>query len=117
VFAFGKRILSLYGEHFSEAYVALCIVAIGSSCWTLFSLAPSLLLFVGERRALLTNLIVHGILLISLTLLLFGNLGHNGAAIAYAISISSLAIFNLLLANRCLGRRTQLPEATKFTPE
>lgn len=102
VFVFGKRILSLYGEQYVEAYFALCLVAIGSSVWTLFSLAPSFLLFVGARKALLANLITHGILLVLLTVVLFQSHGYRGAAAAYAISICSLALGNFYLANRYL---------------
>lgn len=111
IVVFGKSILGLYGESFVEAYPALCIIALGSSCWTLFSLAPSFLMFVGEGRSLVLNLLAHGTVLVVLTLLLFNSYGYNGAAMAYAVSISSLALVNLYLANAYIRR-----QGSAFTP-
>lgn len=104
IFVFGKKILGMYGDAFTEAYPALCIIAVGSSCWTLFSLAPSFLMFVGERRKLMFNLLAHGVLLVGLTVLLFLRYGYNGAAMAYAVSISSLALVNVYLADAYIRR-------------
>ncbi|GAA5509982.1 hypothetical protein [Novipirellula caenicola] len=96
----GDEILMLYGERFSDSYVPLCIVAFGSSVWTLFSLSPTFLLFAGERRTLLSLLCIHAVGLVVLLVLFFQAFGAAGAAAAYAISISSFAISNLLFANR-----------------
>ncbi len=82
------------------AYPALCIIAVGSSCWTLFSLAPTFLLYSDKRQMLMLNLIVHGLLLSGLTALLFAYRGVMGAAVAYAVAIGALSISNLLLALR-----------------
>ncbi len=100
VFFAGDEILMLYGERFAESYVPLCIVAFGSSVWTLFSLSPTFLLFAGERRTLLSLLCIHAVGLVVLLVLFFEAFGAAGAAAAYAISISSFAISNLLFANR-----------------
>ena len=104
VFFFGEQILGLYGDDFVEAYPAMCLVAFGSSVWTLFSLAPAVLLFTGGQRGLLVNLIIHGGLLAVLTNILFRYAGATGAAIAYAISISSLAFVSYRLAARRLSQ-------------
>ncbi len=101
----GPKILSLYGEDFSAAFPSLIVVALGSSVWTLFSLAPSYLLFVGERSILLKNMTAHAIGMMVSTVILFTAFGAIGAAVAYAISITSLALVNLRLANRSLARR------------
>ncbi|WP_442505820.1 hypothetical protein SH528x_004631 [Novipirellula sp. SH528] len=100
VFLAGDEILMLYGERFAASYVPLCIVAFGSSVWTLFSLSPTFLLFAGERRTLLSLLCIHAVALVVLLVLFFEAFGASGAAAAYAISISSFAISNLLFANR-----------------
>ncbi|EMI20207.1 membrane protein [Rhodopirellula maiorica SM1] len=100
VFFAGDEILMLYGERFAASYIPLCIVAFGSSVWTLFSLSPTFLLFAGERRTLLSLLCIHAVSLVVLLVLFFEAFGAAGAAAAYSISISSFAISNLLFANR-----------------
>ncbi len=95
VFWLGRSILSLYGDDFPAAFPALCVIAIGSSCWTLFSLAPGFLQFAGEYKFLLRNLLVHGLLLAILTMTLFNYYGVNGAACAFAITICLLSLTNL----------------------
>lgn len=100
VAVFGKSILSLYGPRFIVSYPALCWIAIGSSMATLFSLAPTFLLYAGRRRLLTWLLFVHALMLLTLTVVLFRQYGGTGAAAAYAISVSSYAISNLCCANR-----------------
>lgn len=101
----GRYILSLYGEDFVAAYPSLLVIALGSSVWTLFSLAPSYMLFVGERSQLLKNMCVHAVVLVVSTVVLFPMLGAIGAAIAFATSIVSLTMVNLRLANQSVARR------------
>lgn len=103
--ACGRYVLCLYGEDFVAAFPSLLVIALGSSVWTLFSLAPSYLLFVGERRLLLKNMFVHSLVLVAGTVVLFPWLGALGAAIAYAVSIASLSLVNLRLANQSIARR------------
>ncbi len=98
IFVFGQSILSIYGDDFTSAYPALCVIAVGSSFWTMFSLAPAFLLFIGKHRVLLLNLLGHGALLSLLTAILFPLYGVMGAAIAYALAISSLATINFAVA-------------------
>ncbi|QDT06242.1 hypothetical protein K227x_46510 [Rubripirellula lacrimiformis] len=104
VFLAGRKLLGLYGDGFEEAYPAMCIVAIGSSVWTYFSLAPHYLLFSGARRRLQAAMIVHAIVLLVLTVGLFRTHGIIGAAIAYAVTITSLALTNAYLAGRRLQK-------------
>ncbi len=108
ILLFGRQVLSLYGDDFTAAYPSLLIVAVGSSVWTLFSLAPSYLLFVGERRLLLKNMLLHAVILIVSTAVLFSSFGAFGAAVAYAVTISSLTLVNLRLANRSIESRKGL---------
>tara|TARA_R110002049_G_scaffold50370_2_gene142998 strand:- start:69316 stop:70623 length:1308 start_codon:yes stop_codon:yes gene_type:complete len=100
ILLFGDQILGLYGKDFGSAYPELCLIAIGSSIWTLFSLAPAFLQFAGERKVLLFSLLGHGTLLAVLTVGLLPTFGATGAAAAFTISISSLAIVNVFLANQ-----------------
>lgn len=94
IFLLGRSILGLYGDDFPSAFPALCVIAIGSSCWTLFSLAPGFLQFAGEYKVLLRSLLVHGLLLAILTITLFIYFGVFGAACAYAITTCSLSLTN-----------------------
>ncbi len=95
---FGKPILRLYGEDFVSGYNALCVVAVGSSVWTLFSLSPSFLLYSGRRRILVTLLSSHSILMVLLMVVLFPNFGALGAAFAYALTVSGFALSSLFFA-------------------
>lgn len=104
IFVFGKQILSLYGGDFESAYPALCVIAVGSSVWTIFSLAPSFLLYVGERKQLLVSLFVHGVLLAVLSASLMRYFGVMGSAVAYTVTVTSLAITNQQLAQRYIRR-------------
>lgn len=113
IFLFGQQILGLYGPGFKDAYGALCVVAVGSSFWTLYSLAPSFLLFVGKRRALLFNLIGHGTLLVLLTLVLFPRYGVFGSAVAYAISVSAMALWNVYLGRAIYLQNGASPPVAK----
>ncbi len=99
---YGRDLLSLFGANFVSGYRALCLIAIGSSIWTVFSLAPSILLYLDQRRLLLRILSVHGIMLTVLTCVLFPAFGAIGAAAAYAISVSSFSVITSLLATRSL---------------
>ncbi|GAB5402885.1 MAG: hypothetical protein Aurels2KO_11160 [Aureliella sp.] len=101
----GRRVLSLYGDGFSAAFDSLVVIAVGSSVWTLFSLAPSYLLFVGERSLVLKNMAAHAIVMVAATAFLFTEFGAIGAAIAYAVVVASMALVNLWLANMVLARR------------
>ena len=104
IFLFGSRILGLYGEDFESAYPSLCLVASGASVWTLFSLAPTFLMFAGERKKLLLSFGSHAILMAVLTTILLQRFGATGAAAAFAISITSLAMTNLIFANHQFGK-------------
>ncbi|TWT83989.1 Polysaccharide biosynthesis protein [Planctomycetes bacterium CA13] len=104
---YGKRILNLYGDDFVYAYPSLCLVSVGSSVWTMFSLAPTFLLFANQRRPLITLLVIHAVMMTVLTVWLFSIQGALGAATAYAITTSSLALWNLTIANRYLKKRVR----------
>ncbi len=97
---FGEAILRLYGEQFVSAYASLLLVALGSSVWTVFSLAPTFLLFAGKRRLLWMIFLSHGILLTALTAFMARPFGAAGAATAYAVSVTSLALWSWQFAER-----------------
>lgn len=104
VFAFGERILGLYGNGFSGAYQSLRVIAIGACVWTMFSMAPTYLLFVGRRKSLFLCLFGHAIMLAIATIVLASWYGHFGAAVAFAVSISSLSLCSLSMAQQDFGR-------------
>lgn len=104
VFSFGETMLGWYGDGFSEGYRALRIVAVGASIWTLFSMAPTFLLFAGHRKSVFGVMIFHAIMLGLLTITLLSQYGYLGAAVAFSLSISSLSFCNLYLAQRAVAQ-------------
>ncbi|MGB7324539.1 MAG: hypothetical protein WBD31_06690 [Rubripirellula sp.] len=110
ILGFGDRILRLYGNQYASSYAELCLIAMGSSAWTLFSLAPTFLLFSEQRKSLLALLSIHAVMMFTLTTVLFSWYGAMGAAVAYTVTISSFATCNLVAANRHFAwlKRTQL---------
>lgn len=99
IFFFGRTILGWYGDKYVVAYPALCVIAIGSSIWTICSLAPTYLQYTDALGRLLGSLLGHAILLTVLTVWLNRMFGTFGVAIAYAVSISSLSLCNTWLAH------------------
>ncbi|TWU57828.1 lipopolysaccharide biosynthesis protein [Rubripirellula reticaptiva] len=109
VLGFGDRILRLYGNQYATSYAELCLIALGSSAWTMFSLAPTFLLFSDQRKSLLVLLSIHAVMMFTLTIVLFSWYGAMGAAIAYTVTISSFATCNSVAAKRHFAwlKRTQ----------
>ena len=107
IFQFGDQILGWYGEDFVNATASLRVIAIGASIWTLFSLAPTFLLFADRRTTLFLSMLVHAVALAVLTIGLFYRYGGIGAAWAFALTMSSLAICNLVLAQLEIKRLQQ----------
>ena len=53
ILAFGPSILSLFGENYSTEYPALCLIALGASVSTIFSLSPTYMHFTNRDRIVL----------------------------------------------------------------
>lgn len=98
MFCFGQPILSWYGSDYDESYASLLIVSVGACVWSLFSLAPTFLMFADRQKRVFINLGLHGALITVLTIVLFMEHGKIGAAIAFSGSITSLAFSNFLMA-------------------
>ncbi|MDP6466924.1 MAG: oligosaccharide flippase family protein [Pirellulaceae bacterium] len=90
IFIFGRSILAIFGPEFVSAYPALCIIAVGASISTLFSLAPTYLQFTDRSRSVLSAMVASVMLSLILCFPLSYYFGATGAAIAYAIPISML---------------------------
>lgn len=118
VFLFGKSILRIYGEDFVPGYSALCVVAVGSSVWTMFSLSPSFLLYSGGSRILMILLCIHAVLLVILMVVLFPTFGALGGALAYTLTVSAFTLTNLSVAHSRLGRLAAEPNgANRLTKQ
>jgi O-antigen/teichoic acid export membrane protein len=89
---FGSSILSLFGEQYSTEYWALCLIALGASISTIFSLAPTYMHFTNRDRTVLAALAAAAILNIALCIPLSDRYGALGAAIAYAVPVSLLHV-------------------------
>jgi O-antigen/teichoic acid export membrane protein len=90
VVLFGRSILGLYGDAFRVGHRSLVLVSAGTAVWTLFSIAPTYLKYVGRARfvelATAAAVLAH----VVLTWLLGRSHGHLGAAVAYALPIALL---------------------------
>jgi O-antigen/teichoic acid export membrane protein len=92
IIAFGRSILSLFGAQYSTEYPALCLIALGASISTIFSLAPIYMHFTNRDRIVLAALIAAVVLNLALCIPLSDRYGALGAAIAYAVPIALLHI-------------------------
>ncbi len=100
VILFGKQILGLFGEEFVDGYAALCIIAFATCVWTMESLAPSFLKYVGRERlvnmATAATVLAHVVLCFPLGYAF----GATGAALSYAIPVITLYGAMGILATR-----------------
>ena len=90
IIAFGPSILSLFGENYSTEYPALCLIALGASVSTIFSLSPTYMHFTNRDRIVLPALVASVVLNLALCIPLSDRYGALGAAIAYAVPVSLL---------------------------
>lgn len=90
VFVFGREILALFGPDYVAAYPATCIIAVGASFTTLFSVAPYFVQFLEkDRSALLPTGVATAVSLV-LYAWLGSAYGAVGAALAYTIPLCIL---------------------------
>lgn len=100
VVLFGRKILGLFGPEFELGYAALCWISGGASVSVWFSMAPSYLKFVGRNRMVLGITAAGGALNVLLLVWLGPRHGATGAAAAYAVSLSFMAVTFLGLGLR-----------------
>ncbi|OYP32985.1 lipopolysaccharide biosynthesis protein [Rhodopirellula sp. MGV] len=92
LYQFGDWILSLFGPQFVTSHTALIWISSGACLWTLFSLSPTALLFMGQSRQLAANLILHSVAMVGMIPIAFLEAGSNGVACVFAICLGSAAI-------------------------
>lgn len=97
---FGREILGLYGADFRAGYFALCFVSAGTCTWTMFSLAPVYLRFVGRSVVVIKVTIVAAIMMAILTGVLGVKFGATGAGVAFCTVLCTVALTFLLVARR-----------------
>ena len=105
VFFFGKDILRLFGEEFVAGYPALCIIAVATSVWTMASIAPSYLTYVGRHRFVVIATALTVMAHIGLCIPLGYYLGATGAAISYAVPVIVMYVTMALMASRHLRKK------------
>lgn len=104
VFFFGKQILALFGPEFVEGYMALCIIAVATSVWTLASLAPAYLKYVHKQKFVLVATTLTVLTHIGLCIPLGYWYGTTGAALSYAIPVIAMYVTMAAVATRELRR-------------
>lgn len=93
IMCFGRLALRAHGDEFEEAYLATCIIAIGASISTTFSLSPFGLHYIGLDKYVIKCICSATIVSISGCVYLANKYGATGAAIAYAIPMSLLHLW------------------------
>jgi O-antigen/teichoic acid export membrane protein len=108
IFLFGKKILLLFGPEFVSGYPALCIIATSTSVWTMSSLSPSYLKYIGKERfvIILTSLTI--VAHVGLCFLLSYYYGLTGAAISYALPVILLYVTMAFYANNQLTKQMKV---------
>jgi O-antigen/teichoic acid export membrane protein len=90
VIVLGKKILLLFGPEFVDGYTALTIVAVATVVWTMASLAPSYLKYIGKHRFVIISTTITVFLHIGLCFPLGYYYGATGAAISFAVPVTVL---------------------------
>ena len=90
IFVFGKKILLFFGPQYVEGYTALCILAVAASIWTMTSLAPPFLKYIGKNRFVTGSTIIAVVFHIILCFPLGYYYGATGAAVSFAIPVIAL---------------------------
>ena len=97
IIVFGEQILSLYGPEYREAYHCLVMIAIGTSTFNTFSMAPEFLKFSKQYKRVLGIQITIGIIMAGLTWWLGRAYGSYGAGMAVSISLLAMSLAFLFL--------------------
>jgi len=106
---FGEQILSLYGEEFRGGYRSLLLISIGTSIWTLFSVAPVYLQFTGQRAIALAGTLIGALMLLVLSWALGERYGATGVSIAFCVVTSCLSSLFVVLATRHFNHLSRSP--------
>ena len=101
----GRDILGLYGAEFSAGYPSLCFVSAGTCTWTMFSLAPVYLRFVGRSVIVISLTVAGAVMMAVLTTVLGLQYGATGAGIAFCAVLCTVSGSFLLVATREFFKR------------
>lgn len=104
--ALGGRILSLFGEEFAVAHLALLILLAGQTAWAATAAAGSVLNMTGHQNASAVILAVAAAANLGLCWLLIPPFGLEGAAAATAATMAGSNIAMAVYARRAIGLRS-----------
>ena len=86
----------LFGPRYSGATIALQILSVGFFVYASFGANSGILLTMGKTRLLMKIILIGSIINITLNTALIPSLGVIGAAIASALSLSAIRVFNAI---------------------
>ena len=92
VVIFGSSILSMFGSEYTAGYPALCLITVATCTWTLFSIAPAYLRFIGLTSFVMKVTIVSAVALAALTGVLGLYFGATGAATAFCVVLVGMTL-------------------------
>lgn len=102
VFPFGRLILSLFGPEFVKGFPALCILAVTTVIWAMFSLGPTYLIFIQRKKTVIAGTGIALAVHIGLCFPLGARFGATGAALSYAVAVIGLYVTLFFVANHQL---------------
>ena len=96
---FGQRLLDLFGNHFTQAYLPLVIISVGASFSALYADMPYYLQFLGFNRLVLSTTLIAMLTMLILAFVLGNQYGNTGVACAYMMPVVLLFMgFRLMVA-------------------
>ncbi|RKY21262.1 MAG: hypothetical protein DRQ55_04980 [Planctomycetota bacterium] len=96
----GRPLLQLFGEGFEQGQAALAVVSSGTAVWTVFSLKPSYLKYIGRQGFVLKGALAAVLAGMGLTAWLGPRLGALGGAIGFSVPLTCLYLVFALVATR-----------------
>ena len=104
----GSLLLKLFGQGFEVAWLALVLLAIGNLVTSVTGPAGMLLNMTGHQDTTAKIYATAAVANVALNAIFIPRFGLSGAALATAISISTMSSFLVVLADRKLGIRTSV---------
>jgi O-antigen/teichoic acid export membrane protein len=103
ILAVGYPVLASFGDHFTEAYPLMFILAAGILAKAATGPADTILNMLGHQRASAVSIGIAAFVCVGLNLLLIPLWGTTGAAIATATAITTASVLNWAAARRLEG--------------
>jgi len=103
ILAFGRPLLALFGDNFTDAYGVMALLAIGMMARAAVGPAERLLNMLGERKQCASVYAIAFGVNLAIGLVLIPTIGIEGAAISTSVALVAESVMLYRLAKRKLG--------------